>query len=420
MNVRKHSWIGFLALCVCIAFAVGCNKEESTPTPVGRPGGLGAGGGGGGGAPTGDGVQVVAYYPGNPGHDYIKEILAGIQEEFGDDVSTRFVDFTSDEGSKEWAEAGLSCGSILVNGQQQFDFERDGEQVSVYFAMGEGGEWTRDDLKAVVAMAVEKGATAPDTPEEDEDAAVVDIPEGGLTGEIEVLVPCGLDGPYGKARLLFKEQNPGLKITQDPQNIDVLVNGIESGKFEGDLFLSLGDREIEHLQGAGKIDGEPVSFAGNSIAVLVPTDNPAGLEGFEDLTGPEVKVLVIGDPDALSVGYYAAQALRNAEMWDSLEDRILMRKQPAMMKQDVGGHKAEAAIIFGTCLAETKEVGGEPTAPKKAKGLAAVPQEYYDEFDCVGAVLTSAKNPEAARAFLEFLTTSEVQEIFAEFGFRAL
>ena len=95
-------------------------------------------------------VRVQAFYPGNEGHAHIKKLIEALPAKFGDDVSSEFVDFTSDEGFDKWQAAGLSCGAILINDEQTWTYEKDGKPVEVTFKMAMGGEWTEEDLGAVI------------------------------------------------------------------------------------------------------------------------------------------------------------------------------------------------------------------------------------------------------------------------------
>jgi molybdate transport system substrate-binding protein len=97
-------------------------------------------------------VTVVAYYPDNDSEDHqaIKKIILGLSAKYNGKVDGTFVDFTSDEGFKKWQAAGLSCGGILINGQQTWSYRKDGKPVEVTFKMAMGGEWTEADLDGVL------------------------------------------------------------------------------------------------------------------------------------------------------------------------------------------------------------------------------------------------------------------------------
>lgn len=95
-------------------------------------------------------VKVIAYYPGNEGHKKIRDLVEGLNGKYGGQVSGEFVDFTSDEGFKKWQAAGLSCGAILINGEQTFTYDKGGKPYEVTFKMAEGGEWALADLDGVL------------------------------------------------------------------------------------------------------------------------------------------------------------------------------------------------------------------------------------------------------------------------------
>lgn len=99
-------------------------------------------------------IKVVAYYPDNEGHAKIKTMITGLNTKYAGKVQAEFVDFTSDEGFKRWQDDGLSCGGIVINGEQTFTYEKDGKSTEVTFKMAEGGEWTEADLYAVIEKLI--------------------------------------------------------------------------------------------------------------------------------------------------------------------------------------------------------------------------------------------------------------------------
>ncbi len=99
-------------------------------------------------------VTVQAFYPDNEGHAVIKQLVEQLGRKYPGQVSAEFVDFTSDEGFERWREAGLTCGAILINGEQTVKIKEAKGTREVTFMMGMGGEWTQADLEAAVVQAV--------------------------------------------------------------------------------------------------------------------------------------------------------------------------------------------------------------------------------------------------------------------------
>jgi hypothetical protein len=104
------------------------------------------------------GVHIMAFYPGNADHEGIKQLVLSLPSTYGDRVSAEFIDFTTDEGYKIWhEEKGMSCGGILINDEQTWTYEKDGKVKEVTFKMAMGGEWTAEDLHAVVKKVLAEG-----------------------------------------------------------------------------------------------------------------------------------------------------------------------------------------------------------------------------------------------------------------------
>jgi len=53
----------------------------------------------------------------------------------------------------------------------------------------------------------------------------------------------------------------------------------------------------------------------------------------------------------------------------------------------------------------------------KADVVMTVPEDLYGGMSAVAAVLTSARNPDLARKFVEFLLTPEAQDAIAKWGY---
>ena len=75
---------------------------------------------------------------------------------------------------------------------------------------------------------------------------------------------------------------------------------------EADVFASANLGQMDAATDAGVIAGDPVLFTRNRLAIVVPSDNPAGITGLADLATPDV-ALVVAAPE-VPVGQYAREA----------------------------------------------------------------------------------------------------------------
>lgn len=242
-------------------------------------------------------------------------------------------------------------------------------------------------------------------------------PKADISGELLIYVPCGVAGPYGAIKDLFEQRYPNVTVKQDVANIDVHTGKIADGKGAPDVFISLGDREVERVAKADRIDGEPVTFAYNSIAMMVANKNPCGIESFEDLKKPEVKTIAVPS-NQNSSGFYAEQAFKKAGVWDAIQDKLWRTDEPSQVKVQLSSGKADVGIVYYPCTRETREVGGKPQEMKgKVQLLGKIPTDLSGPIPAQAAVIKGCKNPEAGKAFLDMMMEDEVQDIWEKWAF---
>lgn len=240
----------------------------------------------------------------------------------------------------------------------------------------------------------------------------------GASSEIFVMVPCGQVGPFSEAKELFLTANPGVEIRSVPENIVTITAQILDGKMRPDLFLSMGDLEVDRVEQAGLVvEGTRTKYAENSLGLMVPKGNPAGVQTIADLAKPGVKNVAMPDPKHNSVGKHGRQALETAGIWNQVADKLFIMPMAADTKDATAQSRVQASIGYYPCAVEVHIEGQAPAEPKKLKLLGQIPADLYDPFWCEGAVIKGSKNPEGGRKLLDFLTTPQVQEIFRKWQF---
>ena len=245
------------------------------------------------------------------------------------------------------------------------------------------------------------------------------VPSGaGPVSKIELMVPCGQLGPFSEVAKLFEQANPGLKLEWGSENMVTITKQILDGRARPDVFLSMGDLEMNQLQQAGLLaEGTRTKYAENSLALMVPVKNPGGVQTIADLAKPSVEIITIPDPEQNSVGKHALEALHQAGLWDKVEKKIVIARFAADGKEVAAKGQAEATIAYYPCAVEVHVEGQPPVVPKDLKLVGPLSPDLYEEFSCEGAVLKGAENPEGGRKLLEFLASPQSQEIFRKWSF---
>ncbi|AIQ16420.1 sulfate ABC transporter substrate-binding protein [Paenibacillus sp. FSL H7-0357] len=210
-----------------------------------------------------------------------------------------------------------------------------------------------------------------------------------------------------------------------------------AGGFEADVTLLAMEGDVDKLVKAGLVEktwkerGEAGMVTRSVVALGTREGNPKGIHDFADLAKPGVKVLY-PNPKTSGGAQWDINAIYGAGL--KLSEAQEGVKDPAAAKAflesihanveslDKSGRASMAAFEYGVgdvivtyeneLLARIAQgVNYEVIIPQNTiliENPAAVVDKYADEHG----------TREAAEALVDFLTTREAQEVFAEYGFR--
>lgn len=237
------------------------------------------------------------------------------------------------------------------------------------------------------------------------------------SGTLLVFVPCGMAGPFGEIKKLFQERYPQVDMELDLRNVDVQSAAIEDGKDHPDAWLCLGDVEMARAVAADRIEDAPVTFAYNSLALIVAKGNPCDVRSPEDLLNESVRTVALPS-ERNSSGYYAARAFQAQGIWEDLEPKVWSTDEPALVKKQLGTGKADVGLIYYPCAKEAKRVGGpQEELPTPVEMLGKIDEELTGQIPCQAAVVKGSENPELGRLFVEFLLEPASQRIWEDWDF---
>jgi len=179
-------------------------------------------------------------------------------------------------------------------------------------------------------------------------------------GELTIFAAASLTEAFDQIIADIEAANPGITI-EEPNyaGSQALVTQLSEGA-EADVFASASGRQMTVAVENGVIAGEPVNFTRNRLAIVVPTDNPAGIDGVEDLGQDDLK-LVLALPD-VPVGHYAREAVckagadaatYSAGFVDAVAGNIVSEEdnvKAVLAKVQLG--EADAGVVYTTDVTE--------------------------------------------------------------------
>jgi molybdate transport system substrate-binding protein len=198
---------------------------------------------------------------------------------------------------------------------------------------------------------------------------------------------------------------------------DVKINADDSSKLamqivEGapaHLFLSANEQWATFVKGKGLAE-ETVPLLGNSLVIVTPRGNPAGVHVPEDLSKPGVMRLAVAGP-TVPAGIYGRQALRKLGLWDALEagKKVVAGENVRVTLTYVERGEADAGIVYATDARITDKVETVYTFPAGTHDPIRYP-----------LVLLKSGGSASARAFFNYLQSEKARAAFAKHGFALL
>jgi molybdate transport system substrate-binding protein len=202
--------------------------------------------------------------------------------------------------------------------------------------------------------------------------------------------------------------HPGTPLTVATEASNVLAAQISEGA-RADVFVSADAERPRQLAEAGLTAAEPVPFARNRVALVVPRDD-RGIATIGDLARSGIRIIVTGP--GTPIGGYTARAIEELAMTmadpdafaTAVEANIASREdnvRAALAKVELG--EGDAAFVYRTDVLGSEQVREIDLPPE-----ARVTAEY--------AAVQVSDRPAAAE-FLDWLGGPQARELLEAAGF---
>ncbi|HWM13672.1 MAG TPA: molybdate ABC transporter substrate-binding protein [Gaiellaceae bacterium] len=225
---------------------------------------------------------------------------------------------------------------------------------------------------------------------------------GGDDGE-----PEGLEGMtvFAAASLTEVFQEIAPDVTFNFAGSDELATQLREGA-PADVYAAASPRYPDELFEEGLIE-EPQIFATNRLVLIVPADNPAGIESVEGLTADGVK-LVVG-AEGVPIGDYTRIVLETLGATDVLENVVSNEEDVKGVVGKITSGAADAGFVYVTDATAAGDDVDAIELPAEAQAVVRYPI----------AVVVASEKQHAAAAFVELVLGEKGRQALVEAGFGA-
>ena len=239
--------------------------------------------------------------------------------------------------------------------------------------------------------------------------------------ELIVFAAASMTETLNEIAEMYKEVAPNVTLTFNFDSSGKLLTQISEGA-DCDLFISAAPKQMNAMDGSfiGDTEKNPdgldlivtdsrVDLLENKVTLAVPAGNPKGIESFDQLAqllkSGDV-LLAIGNSD-VPVGQYTQKIFAYYGLDESaMTDCLTYGNNVKEVTTQVSEAAADCGIIYATdAFSAGLTVVDEATA------------EMCSQVIYPAAVMKNSANPDAAKAFLDFLSTDEAMACFEAVGF---
>lgn len=257
--------------------------------------------------------------------------------------------------------------------------------------------YTRTRLFTLICLLplVLSACAAPGAPDASDES---DAPQVRLT----VFAAASLERSFAALAENFQEENPGVEVVFNLAGSQTLVDQLINGA-NADILATANTSTMDKANEAGLV-GEAKIFTSNTLTLITPEGNPAGITGLD--SSLDGKNLVICAPE---VPCGSATIKLAGELGITLTP-VSEEQQVSDVTNKVLAGEADAGIVYRT----DAKGAGDALETIEISGAEKVVNEYPI------AQVNGCAHPEQAKAFIDYVLSDQGQQILADHGFTRL
>lgn len=234
----------------------------------------------------------------------------------------------------------------------------------------------------------------------------------GGGGELVIFAAASLTDVFGAIKHDFEKQHPKATLKLNFAGSQSLRTQIENGA-KPLVFASADQAHMDALRGAKLVD-EPVIFAHNVLVVVVPANNPAGIETLADL--PKASRLVLAGNN-VPVGTYTLEMLSKASRAKGYGADFVERVTKKVVSRETHVRQTLQKVVLGEADAAVVYATDAKAAGDKVKTIA-IPDELNVVATYPIATVVGVERSQLGQRFVDFVRSDAVRARLEEFGFR--
>ena len=231
---------------------------------------------------------------------------------------------------------------------------------------------------------------------------------GSTTGDsssgdttLTVLAASSLTETFGELETIYEEEHEGVDVRISYDSSATLAGQAVEGA-PADVLATADTATMEMATEADVTEREPEMFATNTMVLVVPAGNPAGIEGFTDIDSEDVSYLACEESAPCGA---LAKTLLDANQIQARPRSFEVDVKAVLTKVELD--EADAGMVYET---DAVASGDNVETIDIAKASAEVNSYPI-------AALQQSENPDLAQEWVDLVLSEQGQGILTQAGF---
>ncbi len=223
--------------------------------------------------------------------------------------------------------------------------------------------------------------------------------------KLSIFAAASLTEAFTEIKEVFEKNNEQIILEYNFASSGTLQKQIEEGAV-ADYFVSAGLSQMNALEEKGLVEDRR-ELLKNKLVLIGGQEIEGKILDLEDLLSDDIKYIAMGTPETTPVGKYTQEALIYYDLWEELEEKIVLTKDVKQALTYVNTGNCDVGFIYSS----------DALGLENGIILLDVSNEAHEKIIYPAAIISDSLHKEQVNAFVEFLRSEQASNILEKYGF---
>lgn len=233
--------------------------------------------------------------------------------------------------------------------------------------------------------------------------------------EITVFAAASLTDAFGEIADTIEERYPNITVRVETAGSQTLVTQLTEGA-EADVLATADTASMQAAVDADLVGSDPQAFTANQLVIVTPPGNPAGIDGIDDLTSDDIRLVIAGVD--VPAGRYARHAIC---AWAGSDTEAVAAIGEAVVSEEIDVRSVTTKVVLGEADAGIVYASDAASAERSGTALNVIAFPDGIPMSATYPIAPIADgDSDAAESFIAFVLSDDGQRILENHGFTPL